>query len=115
MPWSGYLQDIFFLDETHGWMDASRGGLSSTNDGGVSWGLLPTGLDCGDEFTSEAELLTLEVGYVIAGCSGISRLLGTMDGGVTWSSLYPPPFIENCSTLGLRAKQGHDLCASPSP
>jgi len=24
MPWSGYLTDTFFLDETHGWMDATR-------------------------------------------------------------------------------------------
>ena len=110
MPWSGYLTDISFLDETHGWMDASRGGLSSTSDGGVSWGSLPTGVDSGDEFTNEAKLLSVEVGYVIAGCSGISRLLGTTDGGVTWSSLYPPPFIENCSTPELRSKPTHDLC-----
>jgi photosystem II stability/assembly factor-like uncharacterized protein len=109
MLWSGYLTDTFFLDETHGWMDATRGGLSTTNDGGLSWQLVPTGVGC-EEFTSDAHFLSAEVGYVITTCGALSHLLGTTDGGVTWSSLYPPPFLENCSTPELRSKPTHDLC-----
>ena len=111
MPWSGYLTDTFFLDETYGWMDATRGGLSATDDGGLTWNWVPTGVDCGDEFTTDAQLLSAEIGYVIASkCGGLTNLLGTTDGGVTWSLLYPSPFLENCSTPQLRSKQTHDLC-----
>jgi len=112
MPWSGYLSDISFLDETHGWMDATRGVLKSTDDGGLSWKPLRNGLDCGDEFTSDAQLLSAEIGYVIAfRCGDLSNLLlSTPDGGVTWSRLYPAPLIENCSTPELRSKQTLDVC-----
>jgi photosystem II stability/assembly factor-like uncharacterized protein len=114
MPSSGHLYDIYFLDESHGWLDSGRGGLSATEDGGLSWRSVPTGVLCAEEFTTEAHFLSAQVGYVIASrCGGVGNLLSTTDGGTTWSSLYPPPFLENCSTPELR--QGHDPCASSSP
>ena len=116
LPSVGHLLDIYFLDESHGWLDSGRGGLFSTGDSGLTWRWVPTGVPCAEEFTMEAHFLSADDGYVIASrCGGTGNLLSTADGGTTWSSLYPAPFLESCSTSELRAKQGHDLCAPSSP
>ena len=109
--WAGYLDSLIFVDEMHGWMGTNKGGLLVTNDGGISWEGLRTGVDCDSENLGHVRLLAVEVGYGIAyKCGGVTNLLGTTDGGVTWSSLYPSPFLESCSTPELRSKPTRDLC-----
>ncbi len=102
MPWRGHLTGLSFFDETHARMSSNGGGLDATTDGALSWKFLPTGVDCGEEFISASQLLSPKMGYVIAEYGAITRLLGTRDGGSTWSSLYPS-LIESCSTPELRA------------
>jgi hypothetical protein len=77
---------------------------------------MQTGVNCGEEFTSDAQFLSAEVGFVIASkCGDVGHLLGTADGGETWSSLYPPPFLENCSTPELRSRPSRELCSVSTP
>jgi len=108
MFWSGHLNGLSSLGE-FSWMSTSRGGLYSSGDGGVSWQHIPTGVGCGDEFISAPQLLSADIGFVLAPkCGDLMHLLATRDRGITWSSLYPPPFLEACSTPELRRES--DLC-----
>lgn len=97
IPTYGYVSDIAFVD-AKGWMATTRGGLYSSKDGGITWDFLPTALYCGDWFTSNPQLLSPSVGYLIDSCGRRTVLFGTQDGGTRWSRLYPPPFLEACGT-----------------
>src|SRR6266567_4647017 len=76
--WAGYLDSLMFVDGLHGWMGTNKGGLLVTNDGGISWEGLRTGVECESGNLGHVRLLAAEIGYGIAyKCGGVTNLLGT--------------------------------------
>lgn len=83
----GYVGDLFFLDEAHGWYSQVRdGGLYTTSDGGRSWQQIP-GL--GFRGVIEIHFVSREFGSVLSMDAGPFRLITTSDGGATWVQRYP--------------------------
>lgn len=86
MP-GGYLGDLFFLDENHGWYSEVRhGALYATADGGHSWQHLP-GL-AGQAVTA-LHFTATAFGSVLNSDNGLQRLMTTPDGGATWTQRFP--------------------------
>lgn len=88
LPGSGYVGDLFFLDATHGWMGTYRGTLWATADGGITW--KGVGLEA-EQFVSQADFTTTSSGFADLQVGGGVILLGTEDGGRTWTQRYPAP------------------------
>gem|GEM_PF-4542832 len=83
----GYLGDLYFLDESHGWYSEVRHGtLHATSDGGRSWQRLP-GL--GGVAVVGVHFISPEFGSVLNMDAGPFRLMTTSDGGRTWVQRYP--------------------------
>ena len=87
LPTSGYVADLFFRDESHGWLATSRGGLLHTTDGGRTW--QPLASLYGERFPSCPVFFSEERGYVLDTEGGQTVLLGTRDSGKTWQQVYP--------------------------
>lgn len=82
------LRDVFFLDAETGWAVGDRGAVWRTDDGGRSWRLQNTGVDCP---LYCAQFISHETGWVAGGdtapntLSSRGVLLMTRDGGRTWT------------------------------
>jgi photosystem II stability/assembly factor-like uncharacterized protein len=87
LPTAGYVSDLYFLNSKLGWMTTSRGGLYRSADGGLTWKRVAVGAE-GEEFLRFPRFVTAEQGYVVS-TQGQPALLGTQDGGATWTQLYP--------------------------
>jgi photosystem II stability/assembly factor-like uncharacterized protein len=74
-----YVEDVFWLDEGHGWMASYWGYVWSTDDSGVTW----TANLCGANLF-QVEFTSADVGYA-AGKGGAA--FRTEDGGASWSEI----------------------------
>jgi photosystem II stability/assembly factor-like uncharacterized protein/DNA-binding CsgD family transcriptional regulator len=90
--------DLDFVDERVGWLGAGRAGLFGTEDGGLTWtkfaGWPLESLPAAGSVFPLAEVKGLtSVGQVlvISKTAENSAVFHTLDGGQTWSHLYPPP------------------------
>lgn len=90
-----------FVDENRGWLMADRE-LLATTDGGAHWQQVPSNLRFGDgEAVAQFYFVGAEVGWLVKSIRGANfryELLGTTDGGRTWThrcgpagELAPPP------------------------
>lgn len=74
------LDDVFFIDESIGWVSGENGALLKTTDGGATWAAMNAGTTvtlAGLHFIDE------NTGWVV-GDSGVIRK--TTDGGQTWTA-----------------------------
>lgn len=74
------LDDVFFIDESIGWVSGENGALLKTTDGGATWAEMNAGTSvtlAGLHFIDE------NTGWVV-GDSGVIRK--TTDGGQTWTA-----------------------------
>ncbi|MES1213804.1 MAG: YCF48-related protein [Singulisphaera sp.] len=83
------LHDLTFLDAEHGWAVGDRGVIWRTENGGQSWQLVPSGVDCP---LHSVHFNDLDNGWVAGGKqrpyldADQGVLLRTFDGGQTWEA-----------------------------
>ncbi len=88
------LHDVRFVGSKIGWAVGDRGVIWNTTDGGASWHLQPSGVDCP---LYAVCFLTSRVGWAAGGgMTPFTRvsygvLLHTQDGGVTWNRVENRP------------------------
>lgn len=87
LPTIGYVSDLYFLDDSRGWLTSTHGGLYCTGDGGLSWTRVAIAPNA-EEFLAYPRFVSPEQGYIVS-TQGRSTLLGTKDAGATWTRLYP--------------------------
>ncbi|MGM0586899.1 MAG: YCF48-related protein [Bacteroidota bacterium] len=82
------LEDVFFLDETTGWI-AANGIILQTTDAGKTWS------DIASEFYYEAQaihFIDANTGFLVAEIGGYidprGAIFKSTDGGVTWTNIY---------------------------
>ncbi len=78
-----WLNDIYFTDPVNGWATGTNGIIIATADGGDQWTIQPSGTD--QELRS-VFFINPDTGW-IAGGSSSPVLLGTTDGGDSWSPI----------------------------
>lgn len=83
------LNDVFFVDTQCGWVVGDRGTICHTNDGGGTWHLQASGVDCP---LYSVHFFNREAGWAVGGYThpfthtGTGIVLITTDGGRTWKS-----------------------------
>lgn len=83
---SGYISDLYFLDENRGYFSKYRGVLMTTTDGGKNWAAVP-GLTY-HESEGAVQFVSPDRGF-LAIQAGHTWLFGTRDGGKSWTLLHP--------------------------
>lgn len=84
------LADVVFADRAHGWAVGDRGVIWHTGDGGRTWTLQPSGVDCR---LSSVCFLSDKVGWAAGGYmqpyshATVGVVLATRDGGEHWTSM----------------------------
>ena len=87
----GYVADMFFLDESTGWLIYDRFPIASiliTQDGGETWErvLLPTGNDKDAFAMSNFHFIDRQHGWVVGAFGNLpGQIYSTSDGGQTWT------------------------------
>jgi photosystem II stability/assembly factor-like uncharacterized protein len=94
---AGYLGDLFFLDDLHGWSSVDLRGnglLKATTDGGKTWE--PVLISPAPGIPYNIRFVAPDIGFTIYDSRGGVEagpthlvLLGTRDGGASWKQLYP--------------------------
>lgn len=83
------LEDVAFVDATHGWAVGDRGVIWQTDDGGRSWRLQLSGVDCP---LRSVCFLNDQIGWAAGGDvtpythASTGVILTTGDGGRTWTA-----------------------------
>ncbi|HLO04978.1 MAG TPA: YCF48-related protein [Symbiobacteriaceae bacterium] len=85
LPSGGYVSDLYFLDDQHGWISLARGSVLATKDGGQTW-TATGGIEVEAVTPFTLRFLTPSDGLLLLRGGGIHT---TGDGGRTWSPLYP--------------------------
>jgi len=90
---SQFWNEVFFVDNDHGWITGQTPLLVRTVDGGSTW--IPTSLP-GASFSANRDICFLDRsnGFV----SGEDGVWKTMDGGASWTAISPPQLLGQ--TLG---------------
>jgi photosystem II stability/assembly factor-like uncharacterized protein len=80
VPVASRYDDVFFLDETRGWIAASNGSIFKTTDGGTNWAL---------QYNAGKHLRSIEFSSASTGFCGSldSGFFKTTNGGVTWTDI----------------------------
>jgi photosystem II stability/assembly factor-like uncharacterized protein len=88
------IHDVFFVDETHGWITAALGELSSamtgilsTSDGGATWG---TQWSAAKTPVTALTFVDADHGWVAANPEAGGTVMATTDGGATWTATLTP-------------------------
>jgi photosystem II stability/assembly factor-like uncharacterized protein len=101
LPFGGYLQGFFFLDDEHGWMSSGRFPYSSiyrTTDSGQTWDYIDSGVGSDGtkgrlHFTSPTHgTMLMRVDNDSDAPQGMQMryvLVRTTDGGQSWEQIYP--------------------------
>jgi photosystem II stability/assembly factor-like uncharacterized protein len=88
LPRGGYVADLYFRDDTHGWISLARGTIIATDDGGQSWSGLPS-IEVEAVFPGTVQFFSPTQGLAILQSGGQSILHSTQDGGMSWRPVYP--------------------------
>jgi len=103
---SSYLRSIDFADSLHGWVGTLRGfGLANksliqplyfTSDGGTNWTKLDTTLIPSPKPTKICGLSMVgtNIIYGSGGYDGPARIVKSIDGGATWTSIDMSPYAQ---------------------
>lgn len=82
---SQFWNEVFFVDNDHGWITGQTPLMLRTVDGGVNW--IPTNLP-GGNFSANRDICFLDPSFgIVSGEDGVWK---TVDGGVSWTSIAPP-------------------------
>ncbi|MCK4578629.1 MAG: hypothetical protein KAU50_07550, partial [Candidatus Marinimicrobia bacterium] len=76
------LSDVFFIDQTTGWVAGDDGYLYHTSDGGITWQPNDTGLGMG---LAEVQFADSLRGWASGYSAGYGRLYRTLNGGQSWT------------------------------
>lgn len=101
---SGMWPDLFFLDNSHGWV-GTYSTLLYTQNGGTTWTTIS--VPSIDKTISDPQFFSPKDGIISWEESGESILLKTQDGGATWQPIFPPPlphkvqFIDDRNGFGV--------------
>lgn len=105
----GGLQDVFFINESTGYVVSGNGYIEKTVDGGQSWTQQSSGTT---KSLQKIFFLTADVGFVAGGCNGTSCggaesiILKTTDGGTSWIQLDVPTKLQIRSIFFLNEQTG---------
>jgi photosystem II stability/assembly factor-like uncharacterized protein len=90
------IKDMFFLDDSRGWIVGENGTALASTDGGLSWSPLTVPVT---QHLREVVFVSAEVGFIgggpTGGQTGDPVLLRTVDGGATWTAGAFPFTIRN--------------------
>jgi len=76
------FRGVSFVSEEEGWAITYYGTIYHTIDGGVSWVVQDSALT--SRAMRDIQFTSPDSGWAIGGLSGVSRILQTTNGGVTW-------------------------------
>lgn len=82
VPIDSHLRDIFFLNESDGWIGADAGIILKTTDGGETWIELETAGTAGGSI-NDIYFLDENVGFIC----GFNYFQRTVDGGLSWADI----------------------------
>lgn len=95
--------NIFFLDETYGWVVGDYNTILRTQDGGDSWQLLSHSY-WSDNYYYDVKFISPDIGY-ISGRYGLYSTVGilkkTTDGGGTWIDIPVPDYIYSIDNIDV--------------
>lgn len=90
-------RNMSFIDSLRGWIVGIHKRVYFTQDGGLTWNLIHSG---GDTTFKEVKFLTSKIGFLVETFGGAwptTRILKTIDGGYTWTSVFSPwPYGIRC-------------------
>ena len=88
-----FIVDLFFLNETEGWLSSNYNFLFKTTDGGQSWIQIFSGAGIAGGRDSKLCFVDAVTGYWTDSYTGTmkSKLYKTIDGGNTWEAI--PEFV----------------------
>jgi photosystem II stability/assembly factor-like uncharacterized protein len=97
---SFWLWGIHFLDQNRGWVSGGSGSgvILRTSDGGATWTPAATSNEIADVFFVD----TLE-GWAVTNAA--TKILHSLDGGVSWSAVTPPSAVGWLTSLHFVASQ----------
>lgn len=87
------LRDVCFIDELQGWAVGDRGAIWQSADGGRSWRLQPSGVDCR---LQAVQFLDSQTGWAVGGAirpyshRSEAVVLRTLNGGMHWTRIPTP-------------------------
>lgn len=80
------LEDIFFLDEKHGWAVGENGLILHTSNGGDKWAVQKSGTE---ETLRSIRFTDQYMGWAVGGDLGVGVIVHTNDGGKNWEVQDP--------------------------
>lgn len=97
-----FFNEVFFIDNNHGWLTQHLGIVTRTTDGGNTWSTASLPSATGS-FNRDICFVSTLIGFV----SGDDGIWKTTDGGVTWTNITPPgPVTGNSSNWFIDANNG---------
>ena len=87
------LYDVCFVNHQHGWAVGDRGVIWNTNDGGTTWQIQPTPIDCtlrSIQFFNESFGVAVGNYWFPPSNQGRGVILLTSDGGKNWHLRHTP-------------------------
>ena len=84
IPYTSRLESFKFFDADNGVTLSSDGTIHKTVNGGINWTKVRTGNGNSNPYFYQLQFINPLVGYAV----GQKEIIGTIDGGQTWSSLH---------------------------
>ena len=108
------LKDIFFIDDSNGWVVGENGVVLHSTNGGDTWNIQTSGTE---ENLESVRFVDKNVGWAAGGALGVNVIIYTSDGGETWEnqSVTDDPIVSKQPITDVAAlDESHIWVTGPS-